>query len=97
MVYSPRRSSRSRKSLEDERKKRLIGAEILSYVKYLIYSAAFTDPTAEPRGSIHAEFYRGWSRTFHTSEDLICRKMRSSWSAGMPTSAEQQACLTLGR
>ena len=41
--------------------------------------------TAEPRGSIHAEFYRGWSRTFHASEDLICRKMRSSWSACMPS------------
>ena len=36
----------------------------LSYLKYLIYSAAFNDPTAEPSGSIHAEFFRGWHRTF---------------------------------
>ena len=44
---------------DDEREIWLVGAEILAYLKYLIYSAAFKDPTAEPRGSIHAEFYKG--------------------------------------
>ena len=57
---------------DDEREKWLVGAEILAYLKYLIYSAAFKDPTAEPRGSVHAEFYR----TFRVSKDLIRRKMK---------------------
>ena len=48
---------------DDKNDKWLLGAEILAYLKYLIYSAAFKDPIVEPRGLIHAEFYRGWCRT----------------------------------
>ena len=59
---------------DDENDKWLVGAEILAYLKNLIYSAAFKDPTVEPRGSIHAEFYRGWRRTLRLNEELIRRK-----------------------
>ena len=54
---------------DNERKKWLVRAKILAYLKYLIYTAAFKDPTAEPCGSIHAEFYRGWCRTFRLNEE----------------------------
>ena len=45
---------------KNENQKWLVGAEILAHLKWLIYSAAFKDPTAEPRGSIHTVYYRGW-------------------------------------
>ena len=73
----------------DEREKWLVCAEILAYLKYLVYSAAFKDPTAEPRGSIHAEFCRGWRRTFCLNEDLISRKMQKQpecWCVKHPPS-----------
>ena len=44
---------------DDEREKWLVGAEISAFLKWLIYIASFKDPSAEPRGSIHAEFYKG--------------------------------------
>ena len=75
---------------DDENDKWIVGAEILAYLKYLIYSAAFKDPTVEPRGSIHAEFYRGWSRTFRLNEDLIRRKMEKQlecWYSKHPPSS----------
>ena len=57
----------------------LVRAEILAYLKHLIYSAAFNDPShpnAGSRGSIQLEFYRGWCRTFCLNEDFISRKMK---------------------
>ena len=74
---------------DDEREKWLVGAKILAYLKYLIYSAAFKDPTAKPRGSIHTEFYRGWCRTFRLNEELIRRMMKQQlkcWYAKHPPS-----------
>ena len=47
----------------DESEKWLVDAKILANLKYRICSAAFKDPTMEPLGSIHVEFYRGWRRT----------------------------------
>ena len=88
MPYLPRRIPRT-KVKDDKREKWLVGSEILANLKYLIYSAAFKDPTAEPRGSIHAEFYRGWRRTFRASEDLIRRRMKKQlecWNAKHPPS-----------
>ena len=85
---------------DDEREKWLVGAEILAYFKYLMYSAAFKDPTAEPRGSIHAEFYRGWRRTFRASEDLICRKMKKqldSRYAKHPPTRRRATCVSYPR
>ena len=34
-------------------------AEILDFLKWLIYITAFKDPTAEPCRSIHTEYYKG--------------------------------------
>ena len=38
------------KTKDNEYDKCLVGADILAYLKWLIYSAAFKDPSAEPRG-----------------------------------------------
>ena len=77
---------------DDENDKWLVSAEILAYLKYLIYSAAFKDPTVKLHGSIHAEFYRGWRRTFRLNEDLICRKMKKQlecWYSKHPPSSRR--------
>ena len=70
---------------DDEKDKWFVGAEVLVYLKYLIYSAGFKVPTVKPRGSIHAEFCSGWRRTFCLHEDLISRKMQlECWYAKHP-------------
>jgi len=72
---------------DDEVQKWLVGADILAYLKWLIYTAAFKEPTVEPRGSIHENFYKGWRRTFRNNEDLIRRrlkKMLDVWYAKHP-------------
>ena len=73
------------KNYKPEREKWLVGAEILAYLKYLIYSAAFKDPIADPRGSIHVEFSEAGTEHFASMKSLSAEKCRSSWSAGMPS------------
>ena len=73
----------------------LVGAEILAYLKWLIYTAAFKDPSAEPRGSTIRSFSEAGAERFAPMKILSSESCRSSWSAGMPTSAEQEAFLIL--
>ena len=58
--------------------------KILAYLKWLIYSAAFKGPTAEPHGSIHAEFTEDGTERFEPVKILSAESRRSSWIAGMP-------------
>ena len=99
MPYLPRRIPRT-KVKDDKREKWLVGAKILAYLKYPIYSAAFKDPIEEPCRSIREEFYRGWRRTFRTSELGRSYQQKDEEAAGVlvcQASAEQQAFLTQGR
>ena len=41
-----------------------------AFLKCLIYTAAFEDPSAGPRELIHAEFYKGSRKSFRVNEDL---------------------------
>ncbi len=72
---------------DDEVPKWLVSADILAYLKWLIYTAAFKEPTLEPRGSIHENFYKAWRRAFRSHEDIIRRKLRKMlevWYAKHP-------------
>ena len=64
-------------AINDESDERwLVGANILAYLKWLIFTAAFKDPNAEPRASIHSKFFKDWRRTFRASEDIIRKKLK---------------------
>ena len=82
---------------DDEDEKWLVGADILAYLKWLIFNAAFKDPSAEPRGSLHAKFFRDWRKTFQAREQIICKKLKKQlefWYAKQwQASAEQKGFL----
>jgi hypothetical protein len=72
---------------DDEVPTWLVSADILAYLKWLIYTAAFKEPTLEPRGSIHEKFYKAWRRAFRSSEDVIRKKLKKMlevWYAKHP-------------
>ena len=86
---------------DDEDEKWLVGADILEMARWrryishmislqwLIYTAAFKDPNAEPRGSLHAKFFRDWRKTFQSSEPIIRKKLKKQlefWYAKHPPS-----------
>ena len=43
-----------------EREKFVVGPELIAYLKWLIYSAAFKDPYSGERGAVHAQYYANW-------------------------------------
>jgi hypothetical protein len=43
---------------EKDSDKHLIGAEIIAFLKWLIYTAPYKDCNAEPHGPTHALFYK---------------------------------------
>ena len=65
--------------------------KILAYLKWLIYSAAFKGPTAEPHGSIHAEFTEDGTERFEPVKILSAESRRSSWIAGMPRICKEKS------
>ena len=59
---------------DDENDKWLVGAEILAYLQYLIYSAAFKDLTVEPRGSIYGSFTEAGAEHFASMKILSAER-----------------------
>jgi hypothetical protein len=75
--------------------KYLIGAEIIAFVKWLIYTAPFKDRdcnlNAEPRVKIHSKVYKDseWRGTVHDAEKKMRRKLKAQlaiWYAKHPPS-----------
>jgi hypothetical protein len=61
---------------EGEKDKYLIGAEIITFVKWLIYTAPFKDANLEPRGTAHAKFVSDWRHTIRSSEEAYRTKLK---------------------
>jgi hypothetical protein len=57
------------------KEKNLVSPELIAYLKWLIYTAPFKDPFAEPRGSLHIQFYVNWVRTYATQEDQSRKRL----------------------
>lgn len=60
---------------ETERARFLIGPELIAYLKWLIYTAAFKDPNAGDRGAIHSRFYVDWVSEIVTKEKGYRKKL----------------------
>ena len=77
---------------EGERDRYLIGAEIMAYCKWLIYTAPFKDVAGEPRGKIHEDFYKSELVTFRDSEPTFRRRLKAQlaiWYAKHPPSRKR--------
>ena len=93
--YFRRKDSRRRRLYRRGRRERekemILSPELSAYLKCLIYTAAFKDPFAEPRGAIYRQFIStgwiplpGWRAHF-------ARGWRSSWRFGMPSSQQARS------
>jgi hypothetical protein len=51
-----------------EREKLIIGAELIAYLKWLIYTAAFKDPSAGERGILNNKFSTDWVQEIFSKE-----------------------------
>ena len=76
---------------EKEREKFVVSPELIAYLKWLIYTAAFKDPNAGDRGAIHARFYVDWVSEIVTVEkrEATARSYRSSCRFGMESTARR--------
>jgi hypothetical protein len=53
---------------EEERDTYHIGAEIIAFLKWLIYTAPFKDCNAKSRGPTQVNFYKVWRGTIRAAE-----------------------------
>ena len=60
---------------ETERAKFVISPELIAYLKWLIYTAAFKDPNSGDRAGIHAKFYVDWVSEIITKEKGYRKKL----------------------
>lgn len=60
---------------ETERERFLISPELIAYLKWLIYTAAFKEPTAGERGAIHNQFYLDWVSEIVTKEKAYRKRL----------------------
>ena len=51
-----------------EREKMIIGPELIAYLKWLIYTAAFKDPSAGERGVPNIKFFTDWVQEIFSKE-----------------------------
>jgi hypothetical protein len=51
-----------------EREKMIIGAELIACLKWLIYTAAFKDPSAGERGVLNNKFFTDWVQEIFSKE-----------------------------
>ena len=69
------------------KEKRIVSPELIAYLKWLIYTAAFKDPFVEPRGAIHRQFYLDWVDFFASKEDSFRQRLKEHleiWYAKFP-------------
>ena len=80
----------SRCTNEDDvnaKEKCIVSPELIAYLKWLIYTAAFKDPFAEQQGAIHRQFYLDWVDTFASKEDSFRQRLKEQleiWYAKFP-------------
>ena len=55
--------------------KHLVSPELMAYLKWLIYTAPFKDPFAQPRGADHTRFYSDWNYTFGAREAVFRQRL----------------------
>ena len=53
----------------------LVSPENIAYLKWLIFSAAFKEPFAEPRGATHLQIYLDSTKTFACKENIFRRRL----------------------
>jgi hypothetical protein len=61
---------------EKEHDRYLIDAEIIAYLKCLIYTAPFKDCNAKPRRQTHELFFKNWLATIRGGEKVMCKKLK---------------------
>ena len=75
--------------------------EIIAYHKWLIYSAAFKEPLAEPQGARHVQFNLDRTKTFACKEDIFCRRQFAEaveiWYARFPVCRKRSRSLLAAR
>jgi len=72
--------------------KHLVSPELMAYLKWLIYTAPFKDPFAQPRGAHHTEFYLDWVSTFEVKEDVFRRRLYEAldiWYSRFPATKKR--------
>ena len=72
--------------------KHLVRPELMAYLKWLIYTAPFKDPFAQPRGARHTEFYVDWVSTFAAKEEGFRKRMHEAlaiWYEQFPPSKKR--------
>ena len=78
----------------------LVSPEIIAFVKWLIYTAAFKEPLGEQRGAAHLQFYLDWKRTIAAKEDIFRKRLLEAlqiWYAKFPSSKKRGRSLLAGR
>ena len=78
----------------------LVSPMIISYVKWLIYTAVFREPLREQQGAAHLQFYLDWKRTIAAKEDIFCKRLLEAlqiWYAKFPSSKKRGRSLLTGR
>lgn len=78
----------------------LVSPEIIAYLKWLIYTAAFKEPFGDKRGAEHVKFYLDWKRTISAKEDVFRKKLLEElkiWYARFPPSKKRGRSLLAAR
>ena len=78
----------------------LVSPEIIAFVKWLIYTAAFKEQLGEQRGATHLQFYLDWKRTVAAKEDIFRKRLLEAlqiWYAKFPSSKKRGRSLLAGR
>ena len=73
----------------DATERYLVSPENIAYLKWLIFSAAFKEPFAEPRGATHLQIYLDSTKTFACKENIFRRRLFEAleiWNARFPQS-----------
>ena len=67
---------------------RHISHELMAYLNWLIYSAAFKESLAVALGATHIQFYLKWTVTFASKEDVYSKKLSMRRRFGMTVSRQ---------
>jgi hypothetical protein len=72
--------------------KHLVSPELMAYLKWLIYTAPFKDPFAQPRGNQHTQFYFDWVATFADKEKVFRQRLHEAldiWYGRFPATKKR--------
>jgi hypothetical protein len=71
-----------------EREKFIIGPELIAYLKWLIYTAAFKDPSAGERGVPNIKFFTDWVQEIFSKEQgyrkLLLEELKIWYTKHLP-------------